>query len=90
MLSDDNYKHSFVMITCSDNLVDSAIEEIREIPNVVAVDRLQGMYDMMVQLKASRETMKEIVRTKIRYIEGVRSVLTLFAYNSSCHPDQND
>jgi len=44
------------MITCNDNLVDSAIEEIREIPNVVAVDRLQGMYDIMVQLKASMET----------------------------------
>ena len=79
----DNYKHSFVMITCSDNLVDSAIEEIREIPNVVAVDRLQGMYDIMVQLKASRETMKETIRTKLRYVEGVRSVLTLFAYSSS-------
>ena len=79
----DNYKHSFVMITCNDNLVDSAIEEIREIPNVVAVNRLQGMYDIMVQLKASNEAMKETIRTKIRYVEGVRSVLTLFVYNSS-------
>ena len=84
MLSDvDNYKHSFVMITCSTNLVDSAIEEIKEIPSVVAVERLQGIYDIMVHLKASKETMKEIVRTKLRYVEGVRSVLTLFAYNSS-------
>ena len=84
MLPDeDNYKHSFVMITYSDNLVDSAIEEIREMPNVVAVDRLQGMYDIMVQLKASNETMKEIIRTKLRYVEGVRSVLTLFVYSSS-------
>ena len=80
---DDNYKHSFVMITCNDNLVGSAIEEIREIPNVIAVDRLQGMYDIMVQLKASNETMKETIRTKIRYVEGVRSVLTLFVYRSS-------
>ena len=83
MSNDDNYKQSFVMITCSDNLVDSAMEEIREIPNVVAVDRLQGMYDIMVQLKASRETMKETIRTKLRYVEGVRSVLTLFVYSSS-------
>lgn len=73
----DSDKHSFIMITCNDNLVDSAIEAIRGIPNVVAVDRLQGMYDIMVQLKASRETMKETVRTKLRYV-GVRSVLTLF------------
>lgn len=80
---DDQDKLSFVMITCNDNLVNSAIEEIREIPNVVAVDRLQGMYDIMVQIKASRETMKETIRTKLRYVEGVRSVLTLFVYSSS-------
>ncbi|MGH1522043.1 MAG: Lrp/AsnC ligand binding domain-containing protein [Nitrosopumilus sp.] len=70
------------MISCDHNLVNSAIEEIRDIPNVVAVDRLQGMYDIMIQLKASNETMKETIRTKIRYVEGVRSVLTLFVYNS--------
>ena len=70
------------MITCNDNLTDSAIEEIRDIPNVIAVDRLQGIYDIMVQIKAPNETIKELIRTKIRYVEGVRSVLTLFVYNS--------
>jgi len=36
-----------------------------------------------VQLKAPSETMKETTRTKIRYVNGVRSALTLFVYHTS-------
>ena len=72
-----------MLITCDDNHIDSAIDEIRSIPIVTSVHRVQGIYDIMVQLKAPTETMKEAIRTKIRYVGGVRSVLTLFEYGSS-------
>ena len=76
----ENIGHSFVFITCDDNHVDSAIDEIRSIPIVTSVHRVQGLYDIMVQLKAPTEKMKATIRTKIRYVYGVRSVLTLFEY----------
>ena len=79
----ENDKRSFVLISCEDKLVDSAIEEMRSIPIVTQVDRIKGMYDIMVQLEAPNETMKETIRTKLRYIDGVRSVVTLFVYDSS-------
>ena len=75
--------HSFVLISCEDKLVDSAMEEMRSIPLVTKVDRIKGIYDIMVQLKAPNEVMKETIRTKLRYIDGVRSVVTLFVYGSS-------
>ena len=43
---------------------------------------LQGMYDILVRLNATKEIMKETVRTKLRYVGGVRSVLTLFEYEN--------
>jgi DNA-binding Lrp family transcriptional regulator len=71
-----------VLISCEDKLVDSAIEEMRSIPVVTKVDRVKGMYDIMAQLEAPTETMKETIRTKLRYIDGVRSVVTLFVHDS--------
>ena len=78
----ENVKHSFVFLTCDEKYIDSAIDEIKSIPVVTDVDRIQGIYDILVQLKASNDTMKETTRTKIRYVNGVRSVLTLFVYDT--------
>lgn len=78
----ENGKHSFVLLTCDEKHVDSATDEIKSIPIVTDVDKIQGMYDILVQLKAPNETMKETIGTKIRYVIGVRSVLTLFVYDS--------
>ena len=78
----ENGRHSFVLLTCDEKHIDSAIDEIKSIPIVIDVDRIQGIYDILVQLKASNDTMKETTRTKIRYVNGVRSVLTLFVYDT--------
>ena len=72
-----------MLLTCDEKYIDSAIDEIKSIQIVTGVDRIQGIYDVLVQLKASNETMKETTRTKIRYIHGVRSVLALFVYDTS-------
>ena len=53
------------------------IDEIRLISFVVEIQHVQGIYDIIVKLETSNEAIKEIVRTKIRYINGIRSTLTL-------------
>ncbi len=70
-----------MLLTCDEKYTDSAIKEIRTIQGVTDVNRIQGIYDILVQIKASNETIKETVRTKIRYTNGVRSALTLFVYD---------
>lgn len=72
-----------MLITCDDRLVDTIVEEIQSTSFVTKVDRVQGMYDIMVQLDAPNETLKETIRTKLRYVDGVRSILTLFEYGTS-------
>ena len=74
----ENGRNSFVLISCDDRLVDSVIEDIRSIPIVTKIDKVQGMYDLVIHLKATNEMIKETIGTKLRYTEGVRSVLTLF------------
>lgn len=48
------------------------------------VQQVQGMYDVIVQLNStSYNVVKENTRTKIRYIDGVRSILTLLGQQPS-------
>ncbi len=77
----ENVEHSFVLLTCDEKQMDSTIEKIRTIPGVTDVNRIQGIYDILVQIRAPNEIIKETVRTKIRYTNGVRSALTLFVYD---------
>ena len=69
---------SFVLLTCDDGKLNSIINELKNIPIVSDVQQVQGMYDIIVQLNStSNNTVKENTRTKIRYIDGVRTTLTL-------------
>lgn len=75
---------SFVLLICDDKKLDSIINELKNIPIVSDVQQVQGMYDVIVQLNsASNDTVKENTRTKIRYIDGVRSTLTLVGQQAS-------
>ena len=42
----------------------TVIEEIRSMQTVTRVDSVQGMYDVIVQLDAPNETIKETIRTR--------------------------
>lgn len=70
--------HSFVLLTCDNIKLDSVINELKNIPIVSDAKQMQGMYDIVVKLNSSPKSMiEEIIRTKIRYVDGVRSTLTL-------------
>ena len=75
---------SFVLLTCDDEKLNSIINELKNIPIVSDVLQVQGMYDVIVYLNTtSNNTVKENTRTKIRYINGVRSTLTLLGQQTS-------
>ena len=70
-----------MLLTCDERQTDSIIDKMRTIPGVTDVNHIQGIYDIMLQMRAPNETIKETVRTKIRYTDGVLSALTLFVYD---------
>ncbi len=65
------------MISCDERFVQDIIEEIKSIDSVIDAQHVQGMYDIIVQLETSNDSLKEIVQTKIRYVDGIHSTLTL-------------
>ena len=79
-----NFCPSFVLLTCDDNKLNSILKEIKNIPIVSDVQHVQGIYDVIVKIDyAPHDTVKENARTKIRYIDGVRSLLTLLGQQPS-------
>ena len=71
------------MISCNEKLVPDIIDEIKTIDSVVDVQRVLGAYDVVAKLDAPNKSAKEIVQTKIRYINGVHSTLTLLDNNNN-------
>lgn len=55
------------------------IEKIRKIPEVVEVYRIFGVYDIIVKFSTNdKETIKDIIAWKIKNLDKIRSVLSLF------------
>jgi len=73
----NNNNACFVLISCDERFVQDIIEEIKSIDSVTDTQHVQGIYDIVVKLDTSNDSLKEIVQTKIRYIDGIRSTLTL-------------
>lgn len=55
------------------------IDKIRKIPEVVEVYRIFGVYDIIVKFSTNdKETIKDIIAWKIKNLDKIRSVLSLF------------
>ena len=55
------------------------IAKIRKIPEVVEVYRVFGVYDIIVKFSTNdKETIKDIIAWKIKNLDKIRSVLSLF------------
>ena len=72
--------NSFVLVTCDEKKIDAVYDDIISIPTVKNIYRIQGIYDLLIHISESNDTVKETVQTKIRYVNGVRSTLTLLSY----------
>lgn len=62
---------------------DNVMERLVSIPEVKAVYFVYGPYDMIVKIDAEDiEKIRNVVREKIRKIEGIRSTTTLIVAKS--------
>jgi DNA-binding Lrp family transcriptional regulator len=75
-----------VLLICDDAKLNSILNELKNIPIVSDAKQVQGMYDVIVNLNATQNNvLEETIRTKIRYIDGVRSTLTLLGQQTQYH-----
>lgn len=70
---------AYVLINCELGSENEMIEKIRKIPEVVEVYRIFGVYDIIVKFSTNdKETIKDIIAWKIKNLDKIRSVLSLF------------
>ena len=69
---------SYVLIVCEVGAAESILAELKSLESVKEISGLFGSYDIIVKLEAtSEEEIKDIVVSKIRNLQQVRTIVTL-------------
>ncbi len=69
---------AFLLINVDLGSDDKVIDELRKIPNVKESYAVYGLFDIVAKVEAeSMQKLKETVTGKIRWLENVRSMLTM-------------
>ena len=70
----------YVLINVDLGFEERVLSEVRKVPNVKECHRMYGIYDMIAKIEAdSLDTIKQVVTSKIRRLDGVRSTVTTIA-----------
>ena len=71
---------AYVLINCESGSEPMIIEELRRIPQVIEVYKVDSPYDMIAKVTADTvDKVKEVIGLKIRGFEHIRATLTLIA-----------
>ena len=69
---------AFLLINTEFSIGDDVMAKLRNMPEVVDVCRVQGMYDIIAKVGLDSEVeLKELVSEHIRKIEGIRGTVTI-------------
>ncbi len=69
---------SYVLIVCEVGALESILAELKSLESVKEISGLFGSYDIIVKLETtSEEKLKDIVVSKIRNLQQVRTTVTL-------------
>jgi len=69
---------AYVLIKCDLGCDEQIIEELKPVSDVKEINGTFGAYDMIVKVESDLyETLKEIITSKIRKLDHVRSTMTL-------------
>jgi DNA-binding Lrp family transcriptional regulator len=69
---------AFVLIDCDFPFSENIIEELKKIPEVEELYRVQSIYDIIAKVNAdSKDQLNEVVMRKVREIEGIKNTLTM-------------
>ena len=69
---------SYVLINTEIGYEDAVVEQLRRTPNIVESYVVYGVYDIIAKIEAdTMEEIKDIITSKIRRLDKVRSTLTM-------------
>ncbi len=69
---------SYVLISCEVGAERSILAELKSLESIKEISGLFGSYDIIVKLEAtSEEKLEDIVVSKIRNIQKIRTIVTL-------------
>jgi DNA-binding Lrp family transcriptional regulator len=69
---------AFLLINTEFPFVDDVIGELRKIPEIIDMYRVQGMYDIIAKVKLNtEEELKELVTERIRKVERITGTVTI-------------
>ena len=69
---------SYVLINTEIGYEDAVVEQLRRTPNIVESYVVYGVYDVIAKIEAdTMEEIKDIITSKIRRLDKVRSTLTM-------------
>jgi hypothetical protein len=81
---------AFLLINCDFPFSEDVINELGKIPEIVDVYRLHGMYDIIARVKSdTEEELNDVVKTRIRKIDKVKSTITMIIAEGDKLKDKN-
>ncbi|NHJ49853.1 MAG: Lrp/AsnC family transcriptional regulator [Asgard group archaeon] len=71
---------AYVLINSEIGGEQEVVEQLKQMPEVTEVSVVYGVYDVIVKLEAdTMEVLKEIITSKVRHLNKVRSTMTMIA-----------
>ncbi len=70
----------YVLVVCDLGRVEAIASELRKINQVQEVYTLSGVYDIIVKMSGPSTKDLELVYSKIRHIDGIKTTSTLVGY----------
>lgn len=69
---------AFLLVNIEFSIGDEIMTKLRNMPEVIDVYRVQGMYDIIAKVGLdSEEDLKELVSERIRKIDGITGTVTI-------------
>lgn len=69
---------AIILFTCESGYKFSLADDIRKIPGVVEASIISGGYDLIAKVTSdTMDAVKEIIRSRIKDLKGIRTTLTL-------------
>ncbi|NHJ83835.1 MAG: Lrp/AsnC family transcriptional regulator [Asgard group archaeon] len=74
---------AYVLINTEIGGEEAVIAQLKEMPEVEEVSVVYGVYDIVAKITSdTMENLKEIITTKVRHLNKVRSTMTMIAAES--------
>jgi DNA-binding Lrp family transcriptional regulator len=74
---------AYVLINCDLGYEDDIIKKIKQIPKVIEVIHVSGVYDIIVRISSDdMDKLKEVIKINIKKIDRIRSTITMIVTDS--------